>query len=107
MYMYIYICDVLIQRSAYWQMAVSPPSTAVHDNTVSSRDSQHTSLVSSQDRRGYGTVKQGSRLSNGFLIHEVADTDTLQGLALQYNVAVSCGVLTGGGLVSTTLPLDQ
>ena len=39
--------------------------------------------------RGYGTVCQDRRSSNRFLIHEITEEDTLQGIALKYTVPVS------------------
>ena len=50
----------------------------------------HTSLVSSNQKRHYGTVNKGQWKANGFLIHKIQDTDTLQGIALRYEVPVSC-----------------
>ena len=51
--------------------------------------SQQASLVRSQETRGYGTVRQDRRSSNGFLVHEISEEDTLQGIALKYAVPVS------------------
>ena len=50
--------------------------------------SQQASLVRSQETRGYGTIRQDRRSTNGFLVHEISE-DTLQGIALKYAVPVS------------------
>ena len=83
-------------------MATSAAGVAIsvtQDNPGSSDKSQHVSLVRSQDRRGYGTVRQLKRSSNGFLIHEVSECDTLQGIALKYAVPVSVCVCVKEGRV--------
>ena len=51
--------------------------------------SQQASLVRSQETRGYGTVRQDRRSTNGFLMYEISEEDTLQGITLKYTVPVS------------------
>lgn len=63
-------------------------------NTGNSRhsgasDNGRTSLVSSYQGRHYGTVNKGQWKANGFVIHTLEDSDTLQGIALKYSVPVS------------------
>lgn len=53
-----------------------------------SEGSNRTSLVSSYQKRHYGTVNKGQWKANGFLVHKLIDSDTLQGIALKYSVPV-------------------
>lgn len=48
-----------------------------------------TSLVSSYQKRHYGTVNKGQWKANGFVTHTLEASDTLQGIALKYSVPVS------------------
>lgn len=55
----------------------------------------NSSLVSNVRRKRYGTVGSDWRISNNIL-HQVAPTDTLQGIALKYQVPVSAVILCFG-----------
>ena len=57
-------------------------------NSLSGNGSAHTSLVSSYQGRHYGTVNKGQWKANGYILHTITSTDTLQGIALKYKVPV-------------------
>jgi len=73
-------------------------SSPIHIRVASpdSNSNSRTGLVSSGSgrvSRSYGTVKEGAVLGNAqsrhSITHAVEDGDTLQGIALKYNVSVS------------------
>ena len=49
---------------------------------------QNSSLVSHSRRKRYGTVGPNWPVNNSYILHQVAPTDTLQGIALKYHVPV-------------------
>ena len=64
-------------------ITVDSPTASPSEN-----GSAHTSLVSSYQGRHYGTVNKGQWKANGYILHTITPTDTLQGIALRYKVPV-------------------
>ena len=65
------------------------PTSSMNGKNGESNHNNRTSLVSSFQKRHYGTVNKGLWKANGFLVHKVGESDTLQGIALRYEVPVS------------------
>ena len=64
-------------------ISIDSPTDSLNGN-----GSAHTSLVSSYQGRHYGTVNKGQWKANGYILHTITSTDTLQGIALKYKVPV-------------------
>ena len=73
---------------------VEDPSEKVPRKRSSSQLlNQNSSLVCNSRRKRYGTVGSDWRVTNSYVLHQVAPTDTLQGIALKYHVPVRAFVV--------------
>ncbi len=78
---------------------MATPANLTIENASASKAGLVSSVGIQRSWRSYGTVKDSSpRLhskANSFLVHSVQEGDTLQGLALKYDVTVRRGVGRG------------